>query len=116
MDFQSIALPSELRYLLDFGLWTLDFGLWTLDFFLLKKIPISYDEDSLKKGDDILSHKIAVPSALAGLTTLFGMGRGEPRRNNHLKVVSLKSKVLKSKVYFETCDFRLWTARVELIS
>ena len=38
-----------------------------------------------KKGDDILSHKIAVPSAQAGLTSLFGMGRGEPRRNNHLK-------------------------------
>jgi hypothetical protein len=41
----------------------------------------------LKKGDDILSHITAVPSAQAGLTTLFGMGRGEPRRNNHLKVV-----------------------------
>ena len=63
-----------------------------------------------KKGGDILSHITAVPSAQAGLTTLFGMGRGEPRRNNHLKVVSLKSKVLKSKVSFETCDFRLWTA------
>ena len=52
-----------------------------------------------KKGDDILSHITAVPSAQAGLTTLFGMGRGEPRRNNHLKVVCLKSKVLKSKVF-----------------
>ena len=41
----------------------------------------------IKKGDDILSHITAVPSAQAGLTTLFGMGRGEPRRNNHLKVV-----------------------------
>ena len=38
-----------------------------------------------KKGDDILSHITAGPSAQAGLTTLFGMGRGEPRRNNHLK-------------------------------
>ena len=38
-----------------------------------------------KKGDDILSHKTAVPSAQAGLTSLFGMGRGEPRRRNHLK-------------------------------
>ena len=27
----------------------------------------------------------AVPSALTGLTTLFGMVRGEPRCNNHLK-------------------------------
>ena len=40
-----------------------------------------------KKGDDLLSHKIAVPLAQAGLTTLFGMGRGEPRRNNHLKII-----------------------------
>ena len=30
--------------------------------------------------------QIAVPSAQAGLTSLFGMGRGEPRRNNHLKI------------------------------
>ena len=43
------------------------------------------DGASLKKGGDILSHRIAVPSAQAGLTTLFGMGRGEPRRNNHLR-------------------------------
>lgn len=27
----------------------------------------------------------AVPSALMGLTTLFGMVRGEPHRYNHLK-------------------------------
>lgn len=33
--------------------------------------------------------QIAVPSAQAGLTTLFGMGRGEPRRNNHLKRLQL---------------------------
>ena len=31
-----------------------------------------------KMGDDLLSHRVspAVPSALAGLTSLFGMGRG----------------------------------------
>jgi hypothetical protein len=31
-----------------------------------------------KMGDDLLSHGVspAVPSALAGLTSLFGMGRG----------------------------------------
>ena len=45
----------------------------------------------IKKGDDILSHIIAVPSAQAGLTSLFGMGRGEPRRNNHLKAICLRS-------------------------
>ncbi len=27
-----------------------------------------------------------VPSALTGLTSLFGMGRGETCRNNHLKL------------------------------
>ena len=30
---------------------------------------------------------VAVPSALLGLTSLFGMGRGEPQCNNHLIVV-----------------------------
>ena len=29
-----------------------------------------------KPGDDLLSHKNAVPSALAGLTSVFGMGTG----------------------------------------
>ena len=70
-----------------------------------------------KKGDDILSHITAVPSAQAGLTTLFGMGRGEPRRNNHLKVVSPKSKVIKSKVFtLRLSTFVFKTARVEQIS
>ena len=49
------------------------------------KNPVSLDKGFQKKGDDILSHITAVPSAQAGLTSLFGMGRGEPRRNNHLK-------------------------------
>ncbi len=46
-----------------------------------------------KQGGDILSHRIAVPSALTGLTSLFGMGRGEPRCYNHLKslVCSIQS-------------------------
>ena len=57
-------------------------------YFLGIKKPLSdLDKGSLKKGDDILSHITAVPSAQAGLTTLFGMGRGEPRRNNHLKII-----------------------------
>ena len=53
----------------------------------MNKKPRSLEQGFQKKGDDILSHITAVPSAQAGLTTLFGMGRGEPRRNNHLKVV-----------------------------
>tara|TARA_B100000941_G_C28388746_1_gene491443 strand:- start:141 stop:356 length:216 start_codon:yes stop_codon:yes gene_type:complete len=39
-----------------------------------------------EEGSDILSHHMAVPSALMGLTSLFGMGRGEPHRYNHLKL------------------------------
>ena len=41
----------------------------------------------------------AVPSAQAGLTSLFGMGRGEPRRNNHLKsfkAIAINHKALAS--------------------
>ena len=51
----------------------------------IKQESLSFQTGFSKKGDDILSHIIAVPSAQAGLTSLFGMGRGEPRRNNHLK-------------------------------
>ena len=40
-----------------------------------KKAPPSF-EGGAKTGGDLLSHLAAVPSALAGLTTLFGMGRG----------------------------------------
>ncbi len=45
---------------------------------------------AFKKGGDLLSHN-AVPSALTGLTTLFGMVRGEPRRYNHLKSFGRRS-------------------------
>ena len=51
----------------------------------IKKITLTVWSGLLKKGSDILSHITAVPSAQSGLTSLFGMGRGEPRRNNHLK-------------------------------
>ena len=38
-------------------------------------------------GDDILSRACGlVPSALVSLTSLFGMGRGGPHRNSHLKL------------------------------
>ena len=57
---------------------------------LYNKKPLPYLVRVLKKqGGDILSHKIVVPSALTGLTALFGMGRGEPRRYNHLKSLHL---------------------------
>ena len=52
----------------------------------IKKItPLANANGVTKKGGDILSHITAVPSAQSGLTSLFGKGRGEPRRNNHLK-------------------------------
>ena len=35
----------------------------------------------------------AVPSALAGLTSLFGMGRGRHRRYRHLNIFSLSQEV-----------------------
>ena len=60
------------------------------------KNPYLVDKGFQKKGDDILSHKIAVPSAQSGLTSLFGMGRGEPRRNNHLKFLVFQVLYLKT--------------------
>nr|AOE08024.1 hypothetical protein [uncultured bacterium] len=36
----------------------------------------------------------AVPSAQTGLTSLFGMVRGEPRRYNHLKLLYDKSYII----------------------
>ena len=42
----------------------------------------------VKEGGDLLSHLVAVPSALTGLTSLFGMVRGGPRRHGHLSFKS----------------------------
>ena len=41
-----------------------------------------------------LPHVIAVPSAQAVLTSLFGMGRGDPRRYSHLKILGVSSRRL----------------------
>ena len=43
----------------------------------------------IKFGGDILSRFDPVPSAQAGLTSLFGMGRGGPRRNSHQKLLNI---------------------------
>ena len=37
-------------------------------------------------GGDLLSRECAVPSARLGLTSLFGMGRGDPQRYNHQNI------------------------------
>ena len=39
-------------------------------------------------GDDLLFHLSAVSSALVGLTSLFGMGRGEHHRKSHQKILN----------------------------
>ena len=42
-------------------------------------------QDFRKKAMTYSPTEMAVPSALIGLTSLFGMERGEPYRYNHLK-------------------------------
>ena len=45
--------------------------------------------------------KMRVPSAIRGLTSLFGMGRGEhPWKNHHKKVNITRSN--KNKIYWKT--------------
>ena len=57
-------------------------------FVAIKKSPVFLDEALIKDGQRLtLPGVILVPSALAGLTALFGMGRGDPRRYSHLKVL-----------------------------
>ena len=44
----------------------------------------------MKIGIDILSQVLdQVPSAQVGLTSLFGMGRGDPHRYSHLKLFTV---------------------------
>ena len=51
-----------------------------------KKIPSCFHEGILQKRRRPTLPRDAVPSAQTGLTSLFGMVRGEPRRYNHLKL------------------------------
>ena len=54
-----------------------------------KKKPLSTNllkEACKKVGSDLLSRGCAVPSARLGLTSLFGMGRGDPQRYNHQNI------------------------------
>ena len=67
---------------------------------LVKKRPTHNCEWVFEEGGDILSHRMAVPSALIGLTSLFGMGRGEPYCYNHLSfrsVFTLHNKLTHQK-------------------
>ena len=67
-----------------------------------KKASYFYEAFSLKKERQRLTlpHVIAVPSALAGLTSLFGMGRGEPHRYSHLKTLRVFGFRLQALILF----------------
>ena len=69
-----------------------------------------------KKGGDILSHITAVPSAQSGLTSLFGMGRGEPRRNNHLKLLVYPLQFLVYSLKLSTVNCEVSTCALAPIS
>ena len=51
-----------------------------------QKNPTLLLESGLKERRRLTLPPVAVPSALTGLTSLFGMGRGETYRYNHLKL------------------------------
>lgn len=51
----------------------------------IKKVRLSVWTTSLRKAATYSPTITAVPSAQIGLTSLFGMGRGEPYCYNHLK-------------------------------
>ena len=61
-----------------------------------------------KRGSDLLSHREAVPSALKGLTSLFGMVRGGPLRYSHqfiLYILKVKRKEEESKKSCKNAEF-----------
>jgi hypothetical protein len=74
---------------------------------MVKKKSPHFCEDFLKIGIDILSRALdQVPSALVGLTSLFGMGRGDPHRYRRHKGDNLKGFNLKFKS-FKLLNFNL---------
>jgi hypothetical protein len=54
---------------------------------------------------------ILVPSALAGLTALFGMGRGDPRRYSHHKVLMIVLAI----IYWLVCGVYVINQTVNLL-
>ena len=85
----------------------------------LKKNPdtIKY-RDLFKIGIDILSRALdQVPSALVGLTSLFGMGRGDPHRNRrHKGILNSKIEFKKNKLKKDTRVEMLYTESLRTIS
>ena len=72
--------------------------------------------NSRKSGGYLLSHWCAVPSAIAGLTSLFGMGRGGtplPQPPEYPQVIDIGGRnkqyeTLQGKVYRAISIARLW--------
>jgi len=63
LNAKNLTYPGEVFYLFDIAKLS------------PKKRPIHKCEWVFEEGGDILSHRMAVPSALVGLTSLFGMGK-----------------------------------------
>ena len=71
----------------------LDFLAKNLFFIVFRKVnnnkkPFITKYEGFPKKATTYSPTNAVPSALTGLTSLFGMVRGEPRRYNHLSFMT----------------------------
>src|SRR5207248_5385309 len=62
-------------------------------------------------GGDLLSREVAlrVPSALAGLTSLFGMGRGVPLPVRPPKLSKARTNCAPSKLHSSTLVFKIKT-------
>lgn len=59
-----------------------------------KQKTLAVNSKGLQKKAATYSSTGAVPSALTGLTSLFGKVRGEPQRNNHLKFLVFSSQFI----------------------
>src|SRR5690606_10037785 len=74
----------------EIGLLLTLFSLWLRGFVALKKNRRHFFSNGGFVNKDrqrlTLPGVILVPSALVGLTSLFGMGRGDPHRYSHLNI------------------------------
>ena len=80
-----MQLQFNYKKLLSIGIRVFYRGLFSEEFHnRAKKILMLKKHQDFHKKAATYSPTYVVPSALAGLTALFGMERGEPRRYNHL--------------------------------
>ena len=70
-----------------------------------RKNPLGKDPRGFfffKSGADLLSQALGqLPLALTGLTSLFGMGRGDPRRHRHQKLLIFDFRLM-IFIYFKS--------------